>query len=338
MTHSSVSLTDIEAAAHRIEPYIRKTPLLESGVLRKNGIRVFLKFESEQDTRAFKIRGAYNNALQLTDEEKRRGLIAGSAGNHAKALARVGQVLGIPVTIVMPDDAPQVKIKDTLDYGAKIEFCKRDGENRDLIVARLAQESGAVIVHSYNNYRTIAGQGTIGLEINRQSQELGFQPDVLAINCSGGGLSSGIAEASTGFGKMPEIFIVEPEDFDDGRRTLQSGAMQGNAKANGSICDGLLLTLGDKTFPILQRRGATGIVASDAEVQAAMSLIFEEFGKVVEPSGAVSLAAVIRHYELFKGKNVVAVISGGNVDPQKFDEHIKAGNTHRQKLLNGLAL
>lgn len=333
------TLDDVDAAERRIGRYLRPTPILESTLLNERlGFRLLLKAECLRETGAFKLNGALSKLSTLSEAEWRRGVVAGSAGNHAKGLARAGQLLGVPVTILMPDDAPEIKKADTIAYGAKVELCRRDGEDRDLIVARMAKERGLVIAHSYNDPHTIAGQGLIGKSIFNQCQDMQCQPDVIIVNCSGGGLTSGIALSRDLYASPPQIYTAEPEGFDDAKRSLELGSIQGNAKTSGSICDALLLKLGDLTFPILEHHKVKGLVASDLEVQAAMSLAADELKLVLEPGGAVSLAVACLNRESFKGKTVVVVASGSNVDSQHFAEHIKVGAMHRHRLVGGLSL
>lgn len=316
MTRHLVALADVQAAEARIAPHILTTPLLESPLLsREIGFRLLVKAESLQLTGAFKVRGAFNQILQLDEHERRRGVIAVSSGNHAQAVAYAALSQGVPATIVMPHDAPRVKLERTRRHGATIVLYDRETEDRDAVAEALASEHGLRIVHPFDDARTIAGQGTIGLEIFRQTRERGLAPDAIVTGCSGGGLASGIAPTLDLYERAPRLFTAEPAEFDDMRRSLASGAFATNDKRSGSICDALLApSPGRNTLPILLERGARGLAATDAEVEAAMNIAADHLGLVIEPGGAAALACALAERARFAGQTIVAVASGGNID------------------------
>ncbi len=330
-----VSLQNVQNAAARICGYVRQTPLLESSLLNEVlGFRLLVKAECLQVTGSFKARGGFNQLLQLDEETKRQGIIAWSSGNHAQGVAYAAQKLGIKATILMPHDAPQLKMENTRRYGAEIVTYNRDTEDRNEVGNRLTAERGLHLIHSYDAERTIAGQGTVGLEIYNQTCEQGISPDALIVNCCGGGLSSGIAVTCGLYEKPPMLYTSEPQFFDDARRSLASGTMMKNDRVSGSICDALLMpNMGIKPLQILLHHGAQGLTASDDDAQAAMHVALEYFKLVLEPGGAVSLAAAFLNRQQFQGKTVVAVASGGNVDPDAYIDMLRRGRVHRAKLL-----
>lgn len=334
MTASALTVEDALQAEKGLSGLLNMPKMLTSEPLnRLLGFDLYVFPANLLPTGAFKICGALNNVMNLTEEERRRGVIAGSAGNHAKALAYAGKKFGVPVTILMPDDAPEIKIRDTIDLGAKVEFCKRDGEKRDAVVARLAQQTGSVIVHSYDNMRTIAGQGALGVEIHRQFQKIGRKPDALIGNCSGGGLMSGIALSKSLYQTPPAIYTAEPEEFDDARRSLASGVLQGNDKTSGSVADALLLSLCPRTFDVLRAHGAQGLTANDDEIAASMGVYADYFKLVVEAGGSVAMAAAIKNHKQFEGKTVAVIASGGNVDEDTYVNLLRRGRFFRKNLL-----
>jgi threonine dehydratase len=317
MQHS-VTLADVEDAATLIAPHIATTPLLHSPLAdRAFGFRLLLKAECLQLSGAFKARGAFNHILRLDAQERRRGVVAVSSGNHAQAVAYAAQSQGVPATIVMPGDAPRAKLERTKAYGATIVFYDRERDDRDAIAGALAQEQGLRNIPPYDHPLTIAGQGTIGLEIFRETA--GAAPDAIIASCSGGGLASGVALTLGLHETRPNLFTAEPEGFDDMRRSLAAGAPAENERRSGSICDALLApTPGRVTLPILLGAGAQGVVASDARAIAAMRTAAEHFKLVLEPGGAMALACAIAERERFAGQTVVVIASGGNIDPADF--------------------
>jgi len=315
-----MELADIEAAAARLQDVIVETPLLESAELnRVVGGRVLLKAECLQRTGSFKIRGAYNLMSQLTGDQVVRGVVAWSSGNHAQGVAEAGRLLGIQTTIVMPEDAPRAKIDNTRKLGGKVVLYDRYTLNRETIAKELAAKNGAALVPSYEHLNIIAGQGTVGLEIMAQSAAVGLVPDQVLICCGGGGLSAGSAVAIKATSPRTDVVLVEPEDFDDTLRSMQTGERQRNGKGARSICDALQTeTPGEMTFAINKRLASDVLTVTDAEVAVAMQFAFQHLKLVVEPGGAVALAAVLAGKIDTKDSVSALVLSGGNVDADLF--------------------
>ena len=305
-----VNRTDVLAARDRISGLVERTPLIPSEL---PAGKIWLKCECLQTGGAFKLRGATNRLLQLSEEERKRGVVAFSSGNHARGVAIAARRIGTRAVIVMPADAPQVKIEGTRGEGAEIVFYDRRSESREEIAARISAETGAVVVPSFDDPAIVAGQGTAGLEILDQLAELGEpSPRRIVIPCGGGGLASGTALACPD----AEIVVVEPEGWDDMGRSLASGEIVPvEADAPATLCDALQTPrVAELTYGILRERRARALSASEAEVQAAVRFAFERHALVVEPGGAAALAA------LLAGKvpvepGTVAIVSGGNVDP-----------------------
>ena len=320
--HLAVSIQDIEDAAERLQGIAVRTPLIENAELNEQaGCRVLLKPECLQRTGSFKIRGAYNLMSRLTDDEKRRGVVAWSSGNHAQGVAAAGRLLGIHVAIVMPEDAPAAKLDNTRALGGEVITYDRYKEDREAIGEAIARERGSVIVPPYDHPRTIAGQGTVGLEIAEQAADLGLVPARVLICCSGGGLASGSAIALKDRLESVIVHTVEPLDFDDTARSLAAGERVANEANAASICDALLVpSPGAMTFSILRALMGPGLVASEEEVRAAMRFAFRHLKLVVEPGGAIALAAVLAGRGTEDADVVVAVLSGGNVDEALFAE------------------
>jgi len=315
-----VNLNDIKAAAVRLKPIIVRTPLISSPALNEiAGGTVLLKAENLQRIGSFKIRGAYNLLSQLTPEQAKRGVIAFSSGNHAQAVAAAGTMLGIETTIVMPEDAPRIKIENTRTLGGITVLYDRYTGDRETIAREMAAERGCEVVPSYDHEHIIAGQGTAGLEIVDQCAEAGVVPDQVLINCSGGGLTAGCAVAIKG--QLPGVTIhpVEPEQYDDTRRSLISGKREHVDVSAKSICDALqVATPGKITFSINKELLGDGLVVSDDEVRDAIRFAFAQLKLVVEPGGAASLAAVLAGKVDTRDKVTVAVLSGGNIDAEMF--------------------
>ena len=315
-----VTIDDIEAAADRLAPIAVRTPLVSSPVLDELvGGRVLLKTENLQRTGSFKIRGAYNMLSRLDDKEAAHGVVAFSSGNHAQAVAAAGTMLGIETTIVMPQDAPQIKIENTRKLGGNTVLYDRYTKDRAVIAKDIAEERGSVLVPSYDHEHIIAGQGTAGLEIVRQCQEMGIEPDQVLINCSGGGLTAGCAVAIKTLSPATVIHPVEPVDFDDTRRSLESGELEVNDPHARTICDALMTSPpGTITFAINRQLVGSGLVVTDEEVKAAIRFAFLHLKLVVEPGGAASLAAVLSGKVRLRDQTTVAVLSGGNIDASLF--------------------
>ncbi len=324
MTSSAASdlpdIADLRAAAGRLAGRVVVTPLLEAPLLSARlGLRLLVKAETLQRTGSFKFRGAMNTLLQLDERQRRAGVVAYSSGNHAQGVAAAAQLLGIPATIVMPADAPAIKVANTRGYGAEVVLYDRWGESREAIGARLAAARGASLVPPYDDARVIAGQGTVGLEIAAQAAALGVTLDALVVPASGGGLVAGCALALAADSPGTRIYSAEPEAADDLRRSLAAGERVANDPAPPSICDALLApTPGVIPFAIHRRLLAGGVVASDAEIQRAMAVAFAELKLVVEPGGAAALAAVLAGRLDAKGTTIAVVASGGNVDHETF--------------------
>jgi threonine dehydratase len=307
MTERRPTTEGVQAAARRIADCVIETPLLP---LAWEGRRLWVKAECLQQSGSFKLRGASNRLLRLSEAEKARGVVAFSSGNHAQGVALAARRLGIAAVIVMPADAPAVKVAATRADGAEIVFYDRDGESREAIGARLTAERGAVLVPSFDDVDVIEGQGTIGVEIRSQ---LGRAPPLLAVPCGGGGLSAGIALA------LPEarVIIVEPEGWDDMARSLAGGAIVPVAEpAPPTRCDALQTKrVSPLTFGALRAAGARGLAVSEEEVAEAMRFALRQLRIVAEPGGAVALAALISGKLGEVPDDGVIVVSGGNVDP-----------------------
>ncbi len=317
---SDPSIDDIRAASRRLDGRAVLTPLLESPLLNARlGGRLLVKAETLQRTGSFKFRGAYNTLAQLDAAQRRGGVVAYSSGNHAQGVAAAAQLLGMPAVIVMPADAPAIKVANTSGYGAEVVLYDRYRESREEIGRRIAAERDAVLVAPFDDPRVIAGQGTAGLEIAAQARALGARLDAVIIPCSGGGLAAGSALALAAECPGVAVYAAEPEGFDDTRRSLAAGERVANDPGARSICDALLVAMpGELTFPINRRLLAGGFAVSDDEVFAAMATAFGELKLVVEPGGAAALAAALSGKIDVKRRNVAVIASGGNVDPATF--------------------
>lgn len=311
---------EIRQAAVRIEGVAVRTPLLASAALdARVGARVFIKAENLQHAGSFKFRGAYNRLSQLAGAERRSGVVAWSSGNHAQGVALAARLLGMPAVIVMPADAPAVKIASTRALGADIRFYDRYTESREAIGERLTAERGATLVPSFDDPHIIAGQGSCGLEIAEQARARGVALDALLVCCGGGGLVAGISAALHVESPATRVYSVEPANFDDHARSLVSGRRETNPADARSICDALLAPQpGEMTFAVNRQTLAGGLSVTDDEVKAAMRFAFAELKLVVEPGGAVALAALLAGRIDVAGTTVGIVISGGNVDPGLF--------------------
>lgn len=314
------SLAMIEAAAARLAGRARRTPLLSSPFLDEMaGRRLFVKPECLQHTGSFKFRGGWAALSGLEPEARARGVIAFSSGNHAQGLALAAAEHGVPCVILMPADAPRLKIENTRALGAEVVLYDRASEDRDALGARLSAERGLRLVKPFDEPLVIAGQGTVGLEIAEQAAEEGVEKGEVLVPCGGGGLTGGIALAleakAPGFTVRP----CEPEGFDDTARSLEAGSIVCNARLSGSLCDAIVTPQpGEITFPILKRLCGPGLVVSEEEVLKAMALAFTRLKIVLEPGGAVALAAALFHGDELGEGAVIAVASGGNVDGAVF--------------------
>ena len=315
---------DIEDAAVRLDGVAVRTPLLRSDALdAATGGRVFLKPEMLQRTGSFKFRGAYNRISRLAADERKGGVVAFSSGNHAQGVALAAKLAGVPAVIVMPRDAPKLKQERTKSHGAEVVLYDRATEDRDAISRKLAAERGAVVVPPFDDFYVIAGQGTIGFEITEDLDALSLAPEIVTMPASGGGLAAGIALSIKATQPKARVVTAEPELFDDHARSFKTGKREKNERITGSICDALLMAdPGRLTFEITKRLSGEGVSATDEEVLAAMAFAFREFKLVVEPGGAVALAAVMTGKLDARGKVAVVVLSGGNVDPAIFAKAI----------------
>jgi len=305
---------DILAARKRIRAHVRQTPLLGAPALDAlAGRQVWLKAECLQHTGSFKARGGWSALSALSPEIRARGVIAYSSGNHAQGVARAAAAYGVPAVIVMPSDAPGVKIANTRALGAEVVLYDRATEDRDAIGAAMAAARGLTLVKPFDDVQVIAGQGTIGLELLEDLPD-GWQGEVL-VPCGGGGMTAGVALALEGSGA--QVRPVEPEGFDDTARSLVSGRIERNVRTSGSVCDAIVTpSPGAMTFPIMQRLCGFGLAVSDDQALQAMVLAFRHLRVVLEPGGAVALAAALFAPGL--GPQVVAIGSGGNVDEAIF--------------------
>ncbi|KQI72179.1 threonine ammonia-lyase [Loktanella sp. 5RATIMAR09] len=310
----------IRAAADRIKGHARRTPILTSPFLDDiAGRRVFVKAECLQHTGSFKFRGGWASVSALSDNALKTGVIAFSSGNHAQGVALAAREHGAPAVIIMPADAPAVKIENTRALGAEVILYDRETEDRDEIGARLSAERNLTLIKPFDAEMTIAGQGTVGLEIAEDMSALGVTQADVMVCCGGGGLTSGIALALAADAPGLRARPAEPEGFDDATRSLQSGKIERNARLSGSLCDAIITPQpGYLTFPIMQRLCGPGVVVSEEECLRAMALAFERLRIVVEPGGAAALAAALFHPDAFKGDAVIAVATGGNVDATVF--------------------
>jgi len=318
---------DVRAAAGRLHGHARRTPLLAGTPLDElSGGRILLKLETLQHTGSFKFRGAYNRLAQLDAAQRKAGVVAFSSGNHAQGVACAARLLGVPATIVMPADAPRVKMRNTLALGAEVISYDRLHESREQIAARLAAERGAVLVPSFDDPDIIAGQGTTGLEIAEQAAELGLQLDDVIVCTSGGGLVAGTALAIRALSPATRVWTAEPEGHDDHRRSLAAGRRESNAPGTRSICDALLAPEpGLLTFAINSRLLAGGFAVGDAEVRDAIAYAARTLKLVVEPGGAVALASVMAGRIESSGRTIAVVMSGGNIDDDLLREVLECG-------------
>jgi threonine dehydratase len=310
----------IRAAAARLDGHVRRTPLLGSPFLDDlAGRRIWIKPECLQHTGSFKFRGGWSAVSALDADTRARGVIAFSSGNHAQGVALAAAKHGAPAVIVMPSDAPALKIDNTRGLGAEVVLYDRETEDRDEIGARLAAERGLTLIKPFDEPQVIAGQGTCGLEIARQAREVGIDRADVLVCTGGGGLASGIALALEADAPGLRVRTVEPEGFDDMGRSLASGRIECNARTSGNICDAILTPQpGEITFPILNRLAGPGLTVTEEDALRAMAHAFVRLKIVAEPGGAVALAAALFHPDTVDGRDVIVTISGGNVDPAMF--------------------
>ncbi len=322
----AVNYQDIVDARARIAPHVVHTPMLRNTLLdAMTGSTVLIKPEPLQRTGSFKFRGATNAALQLDEAGRRAGIVTHSSGNHGQAVAAAAKAVGAHATIFMPSDAPRIKVESTRRWGAEIVPYDRNKDDRFALTEEFAKRTGAILVPPYDHPHVIAGQGTLALELAEDAQRAGLAMDVLLVNAGGGGLVAGCATAMQGVSPSTKIYATEPEGSDDTARSLAAGTRLANAPGASQLCDSLLTVMpGELTFPINQKLLAGGLVVSDAEVLRAMAFAFEHLKLVVEPGGAVSLAALLTGKIDARGKVVGIVVSGGNVDPVVFARALTA--------------
>lgn len=319
----------IKAAGQRLAGFARHTPLLSSPFLDDiAGRRILLKAECLQQTGSFKFRGGWSAISALSAQDRARGVIAYSSGNHAQGLANAAREHGVRSVILMPGDAPVLKVENTRALGAEVVLYDRATQDRDALGETLAQERGLILIKPFDNPQVIAGQGTTGLEIATQVAELGADAGDVLIPCGGGGLTSGIALALAANAPGLRARPVEPAGFDDVTRSQQSGQIEKNAATTGSICDAILTrSPGQITFPIIKQFCGPGIVVPDEDCLRAMAAAFSRLKIVLEPGGAIALAAALYHPDQMKADTVVVVASGGNVDAGIFAGAIETYGT-----------
>ena len=324
-TPAAVTAEDIRAAAGRLEGRARRTLILTSPFLDEiAGRRVLVKAECLQHTGSFKFRGGFSALSALPDEVRARGVLAYSSGNHAQGVAMAARLHGVPAVIVMPADAPALKIDNTRALGAEVVLYDRATGSREEIGAGLADERGLTLIRPYDEPLVIAGQGTCGREIAEQAPDLGVTRADVLVPCGGGGLTSGVALALEAWGPGFRARPVEPEGFDDTARSLAAGRIVENERRSGSLCDAIVTPApGELTFPVMARLCGPGLAVSDDDALCAMALAFTRLKVVLEPGGAVALAAALFRSAAVEGDAVVAVASGGNVDPAVFRQALE---------------
>ena len=313
-----ITVQDIIEAHERIKQFIHKTPVLTSKTINAlTGTDIFFKCENFQKIGAFKIRGGMNSVLSLPKEKQEFGIATHSSGNHAQAIAYAAREVGTKAYIVMPDNAPKIKVEAVRDYGAEIFFCEPTQEARERTLKEVVERTGAEFIHPYNDYRVIAGQATCAKELLEEIPALDF----IIAPVGGGGLLSGTLLSSHYFSPSTVVYAGEPEGAADAVLSIATGKIE-KAPFVKTIADGLLTTLGDKTFPIIKKYIKDILTVSDEEIIAALKLVYERMKIVVEPSAVVPLAALIKNKQLFEGKRVGIMFSGGNVDLKKLSEWV----------------
>lgn len=330
MSPTLPTFDDVRQAAERLRGKAIRTALLRHDILdERAGGPVFIKPECLQHVGAFKFRGAYNALAMLDPEVRKHGVVAYSSGNHAQGVAAAARYFGVSATIIMPSDAPSVKIEGVQRLGGIIEFYDRETQNREEMAREIASTRGAPIIPAYDHRDIIAGQGTAGLEICEDLEAMGLKADLFACCVGGGGLVAGSGLAFKAMSPKTEIWAVEPEGFDDYARSLAAGERVKNAKTTGSICDALMSPMpGEMTFALNRHQLTGGVAISDEEAMAAMAFAFHHFKIVLEPGGAAALAAVLAEKLDTANKTTVIMASGGNVDPAIFSKALGFGRPH----------
>ena len=320
--------SDVEDAAERLRGTIYRTPLVQSHILNeKLGANIFFKAECLQKTGSFKFRGAYNAVSRMGEVAKEKGVLACSSGNHAQGIAEAARLMGVNATIIMPKDAPELKKQRTLRSGAKIVEYDRHSEDREVLTKQLAEQTGMPVVHPYESFHVIAGQGTVGLEACEELQTLGLVPDHVLVCAGGGGLMAGIKLAVHQYFPQAIVHPVEPEGYDDQKRShAMSERISGNAN-QPNVCDAILTPMpGEASFEICKGQLGEGLVVSEAEALNAVAFAFNELKLVVEPGGAVTLAALLAEKLDVADKCIIATLSGGNIDPHILEQALSQKN------------
>jgi threonine dehydratase len=312
------SIGHVRAAAERLRGRAVRTPLLRNAALDAlTGGTILIKPETLQHIGAFKFRGAYNRLAQIPESDRGKGVVAWSSGNHAQGVALAAKLLGMPATIVMPHDTPAMKLANTRALGANVRIYDRYTENREAIGAQIAHEHGAAIVPPYDDPDIMAGQGTVGLEIIEDAAAAGHRIDDVIVCCGGGGLVAGTATAVKALSPSTNVWAAEPATHDDTRRSLEAGRRVANPPEARSICDAIVTpTPGELTFQVNQARLAGGLAVSDDEALDAVAFARDILKLVVEPGGAVALAAALQRRIATEGRTIAVVLSGGNIDPE----------------------
>jgi threonine dehydratase len=328
---AAVDADSVFRAADRIHKHVISTPLLRSAELNElSGGQIFVKAENLQRSGSFKFRGACNRILSLSHSEKARGVVAYSSGNHAMAVAEAGLLLGVPVTVIMPADAPRIKIEGSRRRGATVVLYDREHDDREAIGQEIVSLKGLTLIPPFDDPDVMAGAGTSALDALAQMP--GMPVHTALVCCSGGGLAAGWALAVRAMYPGAEIVVVEPEGFDDTQRSLVAGRPLENVRRTGSLLDALLApSPGRLTLPVLQAHAATGVSVSDDETLAAMFFAFSKLKLVLEPGGAAALAAVLANKLPLKDRNTLLICSGGNVDPQVFARCLPASTAVEQE-------
>jgi threonine dehydratase len=322
--NSIPDLDDIRAAAHRISPYLHRTPVLSSTAIDDmSGAQIFFKCENFQKVGAFKARGSVNAVLSLTDDEIVNGVATHSSGNHAAALAFAASIRGIPAFIVMPENAPDIKKRAVAGYGGKITFCPATLKDREKTLEKLVDETGANVVHPFNDYSVIAGQATAALELLEEEKDL----DLLMAPVGGGGLVSGSALSAHYLSPPTKVIAAEPKGADDAKLSFDSGVLIPSDKPQ-TIADGLLTSLGEKTFAIIKRYVNDIVTVDDEAIINATCVVLERMKIVIEPSAAVPLAAILEKHLDVQGLRVGIILSGGNVDLQSLKANMTPLDSH----------
>ena len=313
MLHSIPNNHDIVTASERISPYMHVTAVLSSELLNEEfDAKLYFKCENFQKAGSFKSRGAVNAILSLQSSQTKKGVATHSSGNFAQALARAASILNVPSYIVMPNNAPRVKVDAVLGYGGDITFCEPNLQAREETLTKVVEKTDAIIIHPYNDYDIIAGQGTATMELCQEIENI----DIILCPIGGGGLISGTALSASFFGKNIRVVGCEPKGADDAYRSMKAGKILPSINPS-TIADGLLTSLGERNFPIIQEYVDEIVTVSEDSIMIAMKLIYERLKIVIEPSSAVPLAAILENKVDVQGKNVGIIISGGNVDLEK---------------------